>query len=201
MIYVAHRINTVSELVEIPFEYGVEIDVRDYGNDIVLSHDPFIGGELLDDYLSYYNHALLVVNVKSERLENRVAEILESHNVSSYFFLDSSMSTIFLLSNRCKNKFSGRYSEYESMDTVILMNKLIKWVWVDCFTRFVLDSKSYNTIKNVLGINICLTSPDLLGRPDDIKSFATKMIEHNFYPDAICCKLKNIATWKAILRL
>lgn len=33
---IAHRINTVSELRNVPPVYGVEIDLRDYGSDLVL---------------------------------------------------------------------------------------------------------------------------------------------------------------------
>jgi hypothetical protein len=40
MIIICHRINTIEELKKIPKEYGVEIDVRGYGDKMVLTHDP-----------------------------------------------------------------------------------------------------------------------------------------------------------------
>ena len=41
MNFIAHRINTIEELKRIDKKYGVEMDIRDYGNDLILSHDPF----------------------------------------------------------------------------------------------------------------------------------------------------------------
>ena len=35
--FIAHRINTLNELKQIPNQYGVEIDLRDFKNKIVLS--------------------------------------------------------------------------------------------------------------------------------------------------------------------
>ena len=51
MLFIAHRINTINELKYIPLEYGVEIDIRDKDNDLILQHDPFKDGELFEDYL------------------------------------------------------------------------------------------------------------------------------------------------------
>ena len=45
MIYVSHRINTVEALMENPVEYGVELDLRDRGDRLILQHDPFSDGE------------------------------------------------------------------------------------------------------------------------------------------------------------
>ena len=50
MIYISHRINTVKELDLIPTEYGVEIDVRADGEKLILAHDPFNEGEVLESF-------------------------------------------------------------------------------------------------------------------------------------------------------
>lgn len=48
MEYIAHRINTMEELVELPTEYGVELDLRDDLNGrIYISHNPFEPGRTL----------------------------------------------------------------------------------------------------------------------------------------------------------
>jgi hypothetical protein len=39
MEYIAHRINTIKELKEIPKNYGVELDLRDFGNRLILQHE------------------------------------------------------------------------------------------------------------------------------------------------------------------
>ena len=45
MEYIAHRVNTLIELKKIPKEYGVELDLRDYGERLILQHDPFKDGD------------------------------------------------------------------------------------------------------------------------------------------------------------
>ena len=54
MDIVIHKINTIQELKYIPKKYGVEIDVRAYKKKIVLSHEPFINGEDLKNYLNFF---------------------------------------------------------------------------------------------------------------------------------------------------
>ena len=63
MIYVSHRINTVEALMENPVEYGVELDLRDRGDRLILQHDPFSDGEDFEDYLEHYRHQLMILNI------------------------------------------------------------------------------------------------------------------------------------------
>ena len=64
MNYIAHRINTIKELKKIPKEYGVEIDLRDYADRLILQHEPFQDGEDFEEYLSHYNHEIMILNIK-----------------------------------------------------------------------------------------------------------------------------------------
>ena len=66
MEIIIHRINNLSKLKYIPKNYGVEIDVRNFNNDLILNHDPFKNGEKLERFLRYYKHGTLIVNIKSE---------------------------------------------------------------------------------------------------------------------------------------
>lgn len=98
MKFIAHRINTVEELKKIPTEYGVELDLRDRGERLILQHDPFKDGEDFEEYLKHYHHGLMILeNIKSERIEHRVLELVHKYNVREYFLLDSSFPMIFLL--------------------------------------------------------------------------------------------------------
>ena len=91
-LYCCHRINTVEELQKIPYKYGIEIDLRDNLNgDIYISHDPFKSGENFDEFLKYYRHSFIILNIKSERIEYKVLELLKKYNITNYFFLDSSL--------------------------------------------------------------------------------------------------------------
>ena len=66
MEIIIHRINTISELKTINPTFGVEIDIRTYGSDLVLSHDPFKIGDKLEDYLYEYKHGTLIFNIKRQ---------------------------------------------------------------------------------------------------------------------------------------
>ena len=77
MIYIAHRINTIEQLQKVPNRYGVEVDLRDYNDKLILQHDPFLNGQLFDEYLKYFNHNFLILNIKSERIEFTVLDLLK----------------------------------------------------------------------------------------------------------------------------
>ena len=90
MILVSHRINSVKSLKKLSYNYGVEVDLRDFKNNIHLSHDPFKIGEQFTKYLKSFNHKFLICNIKSERIEFKVLKLLKKFNIRNYFFLDSS---------------------------------------------------------------------------------------------------------------
>ena len=200
MIWIAHRINTVKELHSIHSKYGVEIDLRDRDNKIIMSHDPFIPGEDFEEYIKKYNHSLLILNIKSEGIEFKVKKILEKFNVSNYFFLDSSFSMIFRLMEINLSNIAVRASEVESFQTIYNFNSQVDWVWVDCFKSLVLPISDYKRMKS-MGYKICLTSPDLLGRDNEIMEMADYFKKHEIQFDAICCKIHNIHHWKKCLDL
>lgn len=199
MIFIAHRVNKIDELKQVPTEFGVEIDIRDDNNGLILSHDPFQSGDFFEEYLNHFNHKFMVVNVKSAGLEQYIIDALKQHNVENYFILDSNMSSIVEYSKENNGLFAGRISEYEAIETLELSKQLYKWVWLDCFTRFSIDQNQYHHIKQQLSMKICLTSPDLLGRPDDIELFSDQINKEQLYPDAICTKLNHIEHWQNLL--
>ena len=86
MEYIAHRVNTIKELKKVPKEYGVEVDLRDFENRLILQHDPFKDGEDFEEYLKYYNHGTIILNIKSESIEHKVIELVKKYNINNYFF-------------------------------------------------------------------------------------------------------------------
>jgi len=195
MKYIAHRINTIEKLIQTPIEYGVELDLRDYGDKLVLEHDPFVGGEEFEEYLKYYKHGTMILNIKSERIEHRVLKLLRKYNITDYFFLDSSFPMIYLLSKEGENNIALRYSELEGLDTIMNMKKKVKWVWVDCFTKFPLDINTYSVLNS--HFNLCLVSPELQGHPlSYINDFAKKLVNISF--QAICTK--RVDLWNEALK-
>ena len=100
MKVVIHRVNNSLKLASIPKKYGVEIDVRDYKKNLILSHDPFAKGELLEKFLKNYNHDTLIINIKSEFIEFEILKLLKKFKIKNYFFLDSSYPAIISLSKK-----------------------------------------------------------------------------------------------------
>lgn len=195
--YIAHRINTVAELNNLPEGVGVELDLRDRGERLILQHDPFSDGEDFEEFLSEYkNRGTLILNIKSERIELKVGELLVKYNVKKYFYLDSSFPMINLLSGRGEKNMAVRFSEYEGLDTVLNMQGKIEWVWVDCFTRLPIDKLTYEKLKKA-GFKLCLVSPELQGRPDDIPVYRNRLHEEGILFDAICTKIKNFPVWNS----
>lgn len=193
--FIAHRINTVKELSMLPAEYGVELDLRDSGDKLILQHDPFSSGEEFDDYLKHYHHGTMILNIKSERIEHKVLELLKKYSISDYFFLDSSFPMIYLLSKQGEKRAALRYSEYEGLDTVMEMQGRVDWVWVDCFNKLPINPTTYKTLKKA-GFKLCLVSPELQGRPDDLSDYKQSLQKSNIIFDAICTKSYNIDKWQ-----
>lgn len=194
MNFIAHRINTVKELKELPHEFGVELDLRDFGTDLILEHDPFVGGEHFEDYLKHYQHGLMILNIKSERIEFKVLELLKKYNISEYFFLDSSFPMINLLASQGENNSAIRFSEFEGLDTVLAMKDKVKWVWVDCFTKLPINTENFKILKDA-GFKLCLVSPELQGRDQDIEEYKTYLNQQKVTFDLICTKYYNVERW------
>lgn len=195
MEYISHRINTISELIETPIELGVEIDLRDFNNRLILQHDPFIDGEDFEEYLKHYNHGTMILNIKSERIEHRVLEMIKKFNVKEYFFLDSSFPMIYQLSNENQKNIALRFSEFESIETILNMSGKVDWVWVDCFTKLPMTQKIYKILKKE-GFKICLVSPELQGQKDKINTYKNYLSDVGIKFDAVCSKRENFNIWK-----
>ena len=64
MQIIVHRVNTIQQLQKIPKRYGVEIDIRETNGQLILNHEAFGSGDLLEDYLQQYHHAFIIFNIK-----------------------------------------------------------------------------------------------------------------------------------------
>ena len=195
MEYIAHRINTVKELKQVPPEFGVEVDLRDHGRRLVLQHDPFKGGEDFSAYLKHYRHGTLILNIKSERIEYRVLELVKKYKIKKYFFLDNSFPMINALIKTKEKNIAVRFSEFESIDTVLALKGKVNWVWVDCFSKLPINRNNYNNLKKA-GFKLCLVSPELQAREKGIGTYKKFLLKQRITFDAICTKLYNIPQWR-----
>lgn len=198
MEYIAHRINTVKELRELDPCYGVEIDLRDnLEGRIYISHNPFENGEDFEDYLKNYHHGIMILNVKSERIELKILELLKKYGIERYFFLDSTFPMVKLLTDMGEHNVALRFSEFEGLDTIRNMAGKADWVWVDCFTRLPIDRKQYEELKK-MGYKLCMVSPELEGQPEKIELYRDELIGKKICMDAICTKSYNIKKWRIL---
>lgn len=195
MEFIAHRINTIEELKQVPTEYGVELDLRDFGERLILQHDPFKDGEDFEEYLKHYKHGTMILNIKSERIEHKVLELIQKYGIKKYFFLDSSFPMIYLLSKSGEKNIALRFSEFEGVDTILAMAGKVEWVWVDCFTKLPITTENYKLLKDH-GFKFCLVSPELQQQNDKLMEYKKYLIAHNIFFDAICTKIYNIERWK-----
>ncbi len=194
MEFIAHRINRVEELKQIPKECGVELDLRDFGDRLILAHDPFVDGEDFEKYLKHYDHGTMILNIKSERIEHKVLELIQKYGINKYFFLDSSFPMIYLLSKSGEQNIALRFSEFEGIDTILTMARKVKWVWVDCFTKLPINSENFKLLKDN-GFKLCLVSPELQGQDEKIEVYKEFLEENSIYFDAICTKAYNVNRW------
>lgn len=195
MEFIAHRINTLAELKELPEEYGVELDLRDDLNGrIYIQHNPFEPGEDFEEYLKSYHHGTMILNVKSERIEIKILDMLAQYGIKKYFFLDSSFPMIYVLSEKGEKNIALRVSEIEGLDTPRNMAGKVDWIWVDCFRKIPIGKKEADELR-AMGYKLCLVSPELEGRDKDIEAYKKQIEGEKIVFDAICTKQYNIKRW------
>ena len=176
MIIIQHRVNTQKEINP---KYGLEVDIRDYNNKLVLSHDvPNEQSEDLEDFLTHIQeNNFLALNIKSVEIEFQLKKILSEAKISNYFTFDWPIPSLQkALSHDLNCAF--RLSEYEKD---IFPN--CEWVWIDSFNEIWYDVDYLISLKKT-GIKLALVSPELHGRKSDMKK--VKDLINSVEVDAIC---------------
>jgi len=176
-----HRANSLDDLSS---EMGLEIDVRDFNNELVLSHDhPNINSLKLEDFLKNISKTqLLAINIKSSEIENELHSLLDKSNISNYFTFDWPVPS--LLKALKQNIICAfRLSEYEKD---IIPN--CDWVWIDSFQNIWYDANFLSSLKDS-GLKLAIVSPELHNRKSDLKQ--VKEIVNSVKVDAICTDLPD----------
>lgn len=192
MKLIAHRRNKLEELRATPVQYGVEVDIRSWGDRLVIHHDPFVEGEDFEPWLAAYRHGTLILNVKEEGLEARLVELMRARGIEDYFFLDQSFPFLVKWSKAGLHNCAVRVSEFEAVETALTLAGRIDWVWVDCFTHFPLSGDDAARLQKA-GFRLCLVSPELQGRDtSEIADLAGLLAERNIRPEAVCTKRPDL---------
>lgn len=73
--------------------FGIETDVRDVGNKLMIAHDPFSVAEI--SFLDFYNDVkdlelTFAINIKADGLSDHLAQIIDSGRKANFVFFDMS---------------------------------------------------------------------------------------------------------------
>lgn len=193
MKLISHRRNTLYELNATPTQYGVEVDIRSYGDKLVIHHDPFVEGEAFEAWLAAYRHGTLILNVKEEGLEAHLIALMQRFGIEDYFFLDQSFPFLIKYSRLGEHRCAVRVSEFESIQTALTLAGKVDWVWVDCFTHFPLSHDEAKALQGA-GFRLCLVSPELQGRDaePEIAQLTQLLRERDIRADAVCTKRPDL---------
>ncbi len=141
MIVISHRgywMDPAEKNTETAFKrsfdrnFGTETDIRDQGEDLVISHDmpsatsPTLGG-FFDLYQS--NNLLLALNIKSDGLQKKLKQYIVQNDITNYFVFDMSVPDTVGYLAEGMNVFC-RQSEWEPVSALY---DSCKGVWLDAF--------------------------------------------------------------------
>jgi hypothetical protein len=199
MNIICHRRNTLAELQGTAYKYGVEVDIRSEGSRLIMHHDPFVEGELFENWLAEYQHGTLILNIKEEGLEGRLISLMQAHGIEDYFFLDQSFPFLVKWAKAGEHRCAIRVSEFEAIETALTLAGKVDWVWVDCFNYFPLSHEDAQRLKNA-GFKLCLVSPELQGRDAEIEipQLIQLLGERDIQADAVCTKRPDL--WEHLSR-
>ena len=193
MEIIIHRVNTIKNLKEIPSKYGIEIDIRANGSNLILNHEPFQKGQKLIDFLKYYNHGTIIANIKEAGIEYEVINLFRLLKIKSFFLLDTEMPFVFKCYKENFKKIALRYSEYEKIENIKVFKDFFDWVWIDTITKLEINKIDLKFIKNNKS---CLVCPERWGRPEDIKKYKRKLKKLNFKLDAVMTSYRYAKLWE-----
>lgn len=158
MKIIKHRINSISELIKVPINFGIEVDLSEFNGRIVTGHDPKENIADFQEWLSYFKHDQLAINIKQEGIEYEVIQILEKYEIRNFFLFDLSFPMIYKLSSHGEARIALRVSDLEGFQALEHFRDKVDWVWLDCF-----ESASYIPAisKLLAGYKICAVSSEL----------------------------------------
>ncbi len=145
--------------------FGVETDLRDAAQQLVIAHDPAgPGAQPVDEFFAAYaetkSTAALALNMKADGLRSLLKTLLRKHGIKNYFCFDMSAPET-LGCARDGLRFFTRESEIETAP--VLYNEAAG-VWLDMFKS---DWVTPGVIEKHLqaGKEAALVSPELHQRP------------------------------------
>lgn len=144
--------------------FGIETDVRDYKEELVVSHDiatpdcPKLEG-FLEEYANSGKKTWLALNVKADGIQFQLEQMLKQYEIQNYFLFDMSIPEM-VVTKREKLNFFTRHSDIES--ECVLYDYAVG-VWLDSF--FAENWITTDIIKKHLeaGKLVAVVSPEIHG--------------------------------------
>ncbi len=200
---IQHRINKLDLLKTVDKAHGIEMDIRYHENNLILEHDPFNHhnqkNQTLEEMIqNYKNEGPLILNVKTEGVEDKCIDLMKKHRVSNWFFLDLSPPYLIRYALKAKNQeiaglskknLAIRFSEYEPIESALKFKGLCQWLWVDCFSDLPLNHEICEQLSR--SFDLCIVSPELQGHSlDKIAEFKEKL--PGITVTAVCTKRPDL---------
>lgn len=146
--------------------FGIETDIRDHGQELVISHDPPGGGEMtLKEFLTQAGSQsstapVLALNIKADGLAPAVRRHLDQHPGLDAFVFDMSVPDMRPYLDLQIPVFA-RISEVEPTPA---WGDRCQGLWLDAFAG---DWYAPDLVERCLqaGKRVCVVSPELHGRP------------------------------------
>jgi glycerophosphoryl diester phosphodiesterase len=139
------------------YGFGIETDLRDRNQSIVISHDMSTSESMkIEDFFALFHAApnvTLALNVKADGLQNTLETFIPTN---FHFYFDMSVPDMLGYLKRNMNVYT-RYSDIEYQPALI---DKCKGVWLDNFKDEKLDEVALKTFLK-LGKNVVLVSPEL----------------------------------------
>jgi len=141
--------------------FGIETDIRDSLEQLVISHDIPTGTEMsLSDFIAiiidHDTQSTLALNIKSDGLAKNITSILSEAPLTNYFLFDMSVPDIksYIYENL---PFFTRVSEEEKSPA---FRKQANGVWLDSFVE---EGVNLMVMEKYLDIGkkVCIVSPEL----------------------------------------
>lgn len=141
--------------------FGTETDVRDYGRELVIAHDPPLSAELtLHEVVAMAAAANvpLALNVKADGLASGIRRVMDAFPAVDYFVFDMSVpDTRHQLA--AGNPVYGRMSEVEPAPAWV---DRCAGIWLDAFNGCWWDATTLATL--TARSAVCVVSDELHGR-------------------------------------
>lgn len=140
--------------------FGIETDIRDLNENLVISHDMpnsnSIKAKTLFKLYQNFKNPTLALNIKADGLQKPLKELLEQYQISNYFVFDMSVPDALLYLKENFIVFT-RQSEFEKIPSFYGESK---GLWLDEFrTHWINEEVILRHLDN--NKQIAIVSPDL----------------------------------------